>query len=439
VHLKTFGRRLLLLLHKLPRFLPTSKENLKRIPSILKNAHQSRCSSLPRVIVQQNVSMYISVLAVVHPYHAYESGMQTHGDRLQQAAIVDCSALQRAAADRDLLDLYYRYAQGEGRWYMDVGLWVHRAASPHPSRTVADPSLGVPMLCFAGKEQTNSNTFKRMFVSKDMQQYMADGWPAVGPPVSKGPFSFDCRSDVWRSLPQGTEESQQEVSVPRTPKACGLMIAGHDHLERSILRRKVGTKGIVLPPQRAHHLAHNRVVHPKQESDTSAVFERLGERHERSKQSCAKVLRPAAARLICLAPAVTRSTSPSTQDDVGRVEGHALPTLAELLNPQHQQPPDEILHSHSNAFIWQCGDCRHFSSKWQCSRIEPCWAFAWHHACAPSACWLRPVALLCTETGSVLAQDYSMNLCMQTDQPVSNCVRLPAYGTRTVQRSSTGM
>lgn len=171
----------------------------------------------------------------------------------------------------------------------------------------------------------------------------------MGLPVSKGPLSFDCRSDVWRSVPQGTEESQQEVSVPRTPKACGLMIAGHGHLERSILRRKVGANGIVLPPQRAYHLAHNRVFHPTQESDTSAVYERHGERHERSKQSCAKVLRPAAARLSCTAPAVTRSTSPSTIDDVGRVEGHALPTLAELLNPQQQQPPDEVVQSHSDA------------------------------------------------------------------------------------------
>jgi hypothetical protein len=159
VHLKTFRLRLLLLLHKLPRFLPTSHGNLKRTQSISKNAHPSRCSSLPRVIVQQNFSMYIRVLAVVHPYHAYESGMQTHGERLQQAAIVDSSALQRTAADRDLLDLFYRYAQGEGRWYMDVRLWVHRAAQLHPSNTVADPSLAVPMLCFAGKEQTNSNTF----------------------------------------------------------------------------------------------------------------------------------------------------------------------------------------------------------------------------------------------------------------------------------------
>jgi hypothetical protein len=291
------------------------------------------------------------VLAVAHLNQAHESGMQIHGDRLQQAAIVDSSALQRAAADRNLLDLYYRYAQGEGRWYMDVGLWMHRAAQLHPSSTVADPSLGVPMLCFAKKEQTNSNIFKHMFVSKDMQQYMADGWPAVGLPVSKGPLSYDCRSDVWR---HGAEESQEEASVPRTPKACGLMVAGHDHLERSILRRKVGTKGIVLPPQQAYHLAHNRVFHPTQESEMSAavLYENQRERHERSRQSCTTAPRTAAARLICTAPAATRSTSPPTNDDVGRVDGHALRTLAEFINPQQQQHPDEVVQSHSNA----CGN-----------------------------------------------------------------------------------
>lgn len=255
--------------------------------------------------------------------------MQSQAEWLGHEQLVGGAGEQRSAAVGDFLDLCHDTAQDDGRWHLDPSLWIHGTARFRGHSTaVADPSLGVPMLCIS-RESGQSVFFERVFVSKDMQQHVTEAWPAVGLPV-KAPLSVDSRSS-------GAKDLQQPVA--RSAPAPSLMVAGHDYLEHSILKSQAG-KALALPPQQAYHLARNKLLNPGSACPATSACsnQKRGQLHHRKRTSTA----PAS----FTATAATRGfTAPLKEDGIGQDTGQLIPTSAQQL-----QQTCEVIHTKATAY-----------------------------------------------------------------------------------------
>ena len=236
----------------------------------------------------------------------------------------------------DMLDLCHYFAQEDMRWHLDSNLWAYGAAkNPAQGDAMGDSSLGLLMsglVCKAGQGQ--SQILENVIVSKGAQKHVTDAWPAVGMPVRQGGLSFDARSRVCRHVPRQAEHLRQ--SMARSAPAPGLIIAGHEYLERSILTKQAGCKALAMPPQQAFHLVRNRLLNPA----TSPPAAALSNKHGRGQILHGKGRASTAPATSCARTASWRLCA--QVDGIGAIAGRPLPMNATLEIPDPPQTSYEV-------------------------------------------------------------------------------------------------